>query len=841
MSNLLDIEALSQYPERSDYGIRNLFSLEQLQTAIADGDREGLTFDLNRIADSNTGLITLLDGSTINPQTIYGTVFVGPYPFESEETDLNYKRFRESDRIEAGRATIETTRLTQGDHNSEGWTNQGTVAVRLTLLEERDGQDRVLGDNVSTYDTFAAFRLEGDTTRKLASFIEPPAVNMIRSDAPGSAVISLETASPVPAAVEVVGIGTFSSGTATHHEIPINGLAPDTKYEYRVTVGSEETAITVPSNHFTTAPLPGQLPRNDGKVGVLFMSDSREGVPEEGLEAFMGTNAGTLSQGVYGGYTKGADVMIFGGDLVNGYTVSPEDFSTQLEAWKQTVAPFQAERPVYPAMGNHESLLRNYDNSSRYGISVDRFDANGSYATESSEAAFAAEFVNPQNGPQPSDPARPTYTENLYSFQYGPTKFIAFNNNYWVSYASAEVGGNPEGYMFQDQLNWIERELDGAESDPSVRYVVLYAQEPVFPSGGHVDDAMWYTDKSTPELEGDNNVRAYIHNGEKLVPEEKGILEVRDQFTRMVAEHDKVAAVMTGDEHAYHRVLIDPRVPVGDVTRDDANGNNIVGDNGEMLSPLSDLENPVWYITAGSAGAPYYSEEQSPWQEYWKSQPNPEEGFKYSSQESYVILNADAEKISMELYSTKGELIDKIDDLMAVKRNFVDRFNQVNGDGNANVLSGTAGDDAVIGGFSAGRNDLGDELYADAGNDRIYGNGGDDRLEGQEGNDNLYGGQGNDTLLGDVGDDDLSGEMGDDLLTGGAGADRFILQTMDGTDTITDFEDGVDTFLLKGSLSYEQLSIVPSDGGAAINFNGQILATVSGISAEALNASDFVV
>lgn len=796
---------------------------------------------LNRIADPNTGLITLLDGSTVDPENIYGTVFVGPYPFESEETDLNYKRFRERDSIEAGQATIETTNLTEGDHNSEGWTNQGTVAVRMTLFEEKEGQDRTLGDNVSTYDTYTAFRIEGDTTRKLTSSIEPPAVNMIRSEDPTSAVISFETANPAPAAVEVEGVGTFTSPATTNHEIPITGLSPDTEYEYQVTVGAGEETVTMPSNDFTTAPLPGQLP-SDGNVKAVFMSDSREGRPEEGLEAFMGTNAATLSRGVYGGYTKGADLMIFGGDLVNGYTVSPEDFETQLEAWKQTVAPFNAERPVYPAMGNHESLLRNYDDGSYYGISVDRFDENGSYATESSEAVFAKEFVNPSNGPQPSNPERPTYDENVYSFQYGPTKYIAFNNNYWVSYASEEVGGNPEGYMFQDQLNWIEQELEAAQNDPSVKYVILYAQEPVFPSGGHVDDAMWYTDKDTPELEGDNSVRAHIYNGEELVPEEKGILEVRDQFARMVSEHDKVAAVMTGDEHAYHRVLINDQVPVGDVSRDDTNGNQIVGDNGETLSPLSDLENPVWYITAGSAGAPYYSEEESPWQEYWKNQANPEEGFKYSSQESYVILDANEEKISMELYSTKGELIDRIDNLMAVKQESASRFNMVNGDGGENVLTGTAGSDALIGGsMTAGSSDAGDELYADGGNDRIYGNGGNDRLEGQQGNDNLYGGQGNDTLLGGAGNDDLSGDMGEDILTGGAGADRFFLHEMGGNDTITDFEDGADTFLLKGDLSYDQLNIAVADAGAEIRYNGQVLATVNNVGVEALDQSDFVV
>jgi hypothetical protein len=144
--------------------------------------KNGLLLDLS-------GVQTLLDGTSINPNQIYGTVSVGPYPFESAETDYSYKRFRVHEVVTTGQGTIGTTKLLPPELvgsssepvNSEGWVDRGTVGVRVSLYLEQPGQDLFLG----TYDTYTAFRLEDtnnngrlddedDTTRKLASFVEPP-------------------------------------------------------------------------------------------------------------------------------------------------------------------------------------------------------------------------------------------------------------------------------------------------------------------------------------------------------------------------------------------------------------------------------------------------------------------------------------------------------------------------------------------------------------------------------------------------------------------------------------------------------------------------------------------
>lgn len=88
-------------------------------------------------------------------------------------------------------------------------------------------------------------------------------------------------------------------------------------------------------------------------------------------------------------------------------------------------------------------------------------------------------------------------------------------------------------------------------------------------------------------------------------------------------------------------------------------------------------------------------------------------------------------------------------------------------------------------------------LDGGAGADQLYGLGGMDRLSGGAGNDMLYGGLQNDTLDGGADNDLLVGGAGYDRLTGGIGADTFQIDlTTTGSDTVVDFEHGVDKIML---------------------------------------------
>lgn len=156
-------------------------------------------------------------------------------------------------------------------------------------------------------------------------------------------------------------------------------------------------------------------------------------------------------------------------------------------------------------------------------------------------------------------------------------------------------------------------------------------------------------------------------------------------------------------------------------------------------------------------------------------------------------------------------------------------------------LEGGKGDDLLFGGSQSDTllgNIGSDSLRGGEGDDVLFGNTEQDRLEGGEGNDILLGGQGDDRLYGDAGDDILRGDRGNDELTGGEGRDRFDLSSIDGTNMITDFEDGQDAIGLT-DLSFEQLTIVSELEQTQIIFGNSIV-VLQGISASQLDPSDFI-
>lgn len=634
--------------------ITTFLTIDTIHSCIKSGGAQGLVLDL-------TGIRTLLDGTKLKPTDIFfGSVYLGPYPFEANEVTYTYKKFRLKTEIKNGKAILPVGYFLESLHNSEDWKTEGQVVVRLELYLIAEESIRFLG----LYDTFVRFNKEieeGVKFVKLSSVIEGPMVNLTRSENPSTLVISFKTDRAVSAAVVLNDGSKFSSSTpARKHEIEITGLEPGKSYEYHVEYENARTKRYT----FRTAPKAGK-----GEVIFAYAGDSREGIGG-GIDNFMGVNYRVLERCANLAYRLGADFFVFGGDLVSGYTTVPDDLRTQIHGWKQALAGFWHQAPVYPCIGNHEAIMKVFVNENKREIVFDRWP----YETDSVEAVFADELVNPRNGPDGSDPRRPTYKENVYSFQYGPVKCIAFNNNYWLGRdywkpnAPVETGGSPEGYIMDDQLQWIQKELKSAEKDPEVKYIILFGQEPVFPNGGHIQDCMWYN--------GNNNIRAYTYDAAsgKVEPEKKGIIEVRNQLVTMVAENKKVAAVLGSDEHSYHKILIDKNVPVGVPGIDDTEGNGRVCQEGKPCSPLKNLKYPTWYLVCGGAGAPYYSEGKTPWNTYWKNDSGTDPNhtskrgcYYYSSQENFFVFKADQDRISITVYNPYGEVIDNIENLMKVK------------------------------------------------------------------------------------------------------------------------------------------------------------------------------
>jgi len=133
--------------------------------------------------------------------------------------------------------------------------------------------------------------------------------------------------------------------------------------------------------------------------------------------------------------------------------------------------------------------------------------------------------------------------------------------------------------------------------------------------------------------------------------------------------------------------------------------------------------------------------------------------------------------------------------------------------------------------FSSGTSEN-DTLIGFAGDDGISGGKGDDFLDGKSGSDTLFGGRGNDTL---------NGGDGDDILVGGKGRDKFVLQLQQGSDVISDFQNGEDLFLLAGGLTYDQIRVLQMKDGSAIALatTNRILAILPDLSANLLGFEAF--
>ncbi len=178
------------------------------------------------------------------------------------------------------------------------------------------------------------------------------------------------------------------------------------------------------------------------------------------------------------------------------------------------------------------------------------------------------------------------------------------------------------------------------------------------------------------------------------------------------------------------------------------------------------------------------------------------------------------------------------------------------GDSGNDLLFGDRGSDTVCGGDGEDTmyGDIGsrlpvgsaggqDQMCGGSGNDLLFGNEGQDTVNGDAGNDTVYGGKDEDSLLGGAGNDFLFGDEGNDILIGGTGNDRFILGLDLGSDTILDFQGGLDSIGLIGGLNFSQLSITAENSSTLIRVtgSGQLLATLNNVLTGLLTATDFTI
>lgn len=508
--------------------------------------------------------------------------------------------FKKMLKVVDGLAELNISSGLSGKYDLVDWELSGRLSLGYRLLND-EGQ--ILFDSRVNVSGTGPFSVE-------PTIISGPGVFKMNAE---SASITLRTDVPSSLHIYVNGQDLFSGPNLLHHEIEIKGLMPQTEYEYTVELGDFTETYS-----FVTSPAAGSRQA----FSFAYASDSRAG-KGGGERDVYGANAYIMKKIAALASYRGASFIQFTGDLVNGYTPDVDELRLQYHNWYSSIEAFSHYLPIWISAGNHEVSEMAFDLGDRKQARVDRFP----FETHSLEALFAEFVTNPLNGPESEDgsvwdpdPEKtdfPSYKEGSYFYTYDNVAVISINSNYW--YASSEsmipvTGGNPHAYIMDNQLQWIKESVETFERDETIDHIFISLHTPVFPNGGHSDDDMWYS--------GNNEIRPWI--GGKAV--DKGIIERRDEFLDiLINQSKKTRAILCGDEHNYSRMRITESTP-----RYPENW------EGSKLSLSRDL----WQITNGSAGAPYYGQEELPWSSFVEN---------FTVQYALVFVHIDGQHISVEV------------------------------------------------------------------------------------------------------------------------------------------------------------------------------------------------
>lgn len=523
-----------------------------------------------------------------------------------------YPAFKRSAKIDSGKVSIDIAKRLSGLYDFIGWKETGVVRLGYRIA---DSHGRMLYDGKLMLSGTGPFEVD-------TSIIEGPFINMITNE---SAVVSFTTNFETISAVDINGMNFDDPQPGLYHELELTGLDPDTEYIYTVKYGQHSDDYS-----FRTAPEPGTRTQ----FMFAYASDSRgsTGGGErnlQGTNSYIGKKIAALCK------YKDARFLQFTGDLIDGYAISVGEIELEYANWKRTVEPFAAYIPFIPGMGNHENLLH-YFTDGEHGVGIDMFP----FASQSSEAVFAENFVNPHNGPSSEDGSQydpnpskidfPPYDETAFFYTYDNVAMIVLNSNYWFSYSikrAPRIGGNLHGYLMDNQIEWLKMTLQTLESDDNIDHVFVTCHTPIFPNGGHVSDDMWY--------DGSNEPRPTIAG--KLV--EKGIIERRDELLDLLMNRStKVKATLTGDEHNYSLLRVTKDIPIYPDDYD---------------KPKLTEFSPFWHINNGAAGAPYYGREVTPWMDYVET---------FSTQNALVFFHVDGDSVHVEVINPDTfEQIDEFD------------------------------------------------------------------------------------------------------------------------------------------------------------------------------------
>lgn len=531
----------------------------------------------------------------------YGTLYYGLFP----KNNAKYPQpvyFKKSAKIIEGKAEIDISILTK-KYDIANWENSGKARVGYRIT---DNYGKIIYDGIIGIKGKGPFEVD-------MSIIAGPYINNVSEN---GVVISFETNRLCTPKVEVDSKKYNEKSNhdgSLKHEIFIDNLKPNTSYDYTIYYGDNQVDYS-----FSTSPESGsRLP-----FTFAYTSDSRAGAGG-GERDLYGVNAYIMKKMAVLAASNNASFFQFTGDMINGYSSSIGQTELEFANWKKAVEPIWHYIPFNIGLGNHEALVNVFEDGSTYGILVDKFP----FDTKSAETIFSKNFVNPENGPQSEDGAYydpnknkldfPEYGETVFYYTYDNIAMVVLNSNYWYAPSTKmipEIGGNPHGYIMDKQLEWFNEKIIELNNNANIDHIFVTIHTPAFPNGGHANNDMWYY--------GNNKIRPTVAG----VPVEKGIIERRDEFLDiMINKSDKVVALLCGDEHNYSRMKLTKKTSIYPE-----------GYKGKKLK----ISRPFWQITNGSAGAPYYGQEQLPWTESVE---------KFSTQYALMLFDIEGNKVSLRV------------------------------------------------------------------------------------------------------------------------------------------------------------------------------------------------
>ncbi len=627
--------------------------------SVASGEGlDGLTLDDFEPIEYNADRL-LVDGPAVvgfeGPKAVIefetsvptpaAVIYFGPITMAGDVREALFRKLAR-ERLESGESVtlhhikVDVSKLESLSYDLHYIENGGgEVAYRVEVYDPRRGSGNL-------YDRLFRYTREGPRKTgeyALASTMTfGPFVDLV---GPDSFVISWETDVPAAGAVMIGDTVITDPEVSLAHEVAVDGLRPDTDYEYRVRYGPDEA--------YTETFLARTTPEGGAEgCRFAFASDSRGGAGG-GERSLEGVNHTTLRAILADAVSRDVDLMLFGGDLVDGYTTSEGAFRSELDSWKRAVGSVAFSLPIYEGVGNHEQL-GDYLAAPEPGQPDRRFIVHRNReGAESLESVFSSEFTNPTGScygfslrPEERQLDQgivtgPDYGETVYSFNRGNCHFISVNTNYWftgvmydattVRYPSDQegtaaalslLGGNREGYVLSHQLNWLKEDLAAAEADESIDRVFIFSHEPAFPNGGHLYDAMFWGQPGKGHEGGLNDPDVPLGD----------VIDMRNRFWSALAHSPKVVAFMCGDEHNYSRTLIDTDV-----------------------NPA--FTHPVWHIVSGGAGAPFYAQDKSV---TWVAKVAA-----FAPVNHYCVFDTYDERVSLRVYAASGALLDEVPDLTA--------------------------------------------------------------------------------------------------------------------------------------------------------------------------------